>query len=616
MTEIELKFTIIRVNGLKEMRRVRLVSPSFDAIQNIMRRWVRGIYNIEYVDDEGDHITVESEEEWTECIEIWKSNGEGTLKLRINNSEVKDCSNPVNTKYHNHKCGSKPFRGMRCWPRNDQSFPTQYCCRKNIRHPDTHIRHCVNFVEPPLKIEGKCTNCSYSSTGIAEGYCCLRCRHGNGMHGPRCRRIIHSEGRVDKEALSKEADHCCRRNMYHPGVHGRRCVNFVEEELNVEGKCTNCSYSVTGITEGFCCNRCRHGNGEHGPRCRRIIYPEGRVDEEAFSKETQHCCRRNFYHSGFHGRNCANFVETPLKIEGKCTNCSYSSTGIAEGYCCLRCRHGNGMHGPRCRRIIHSEGRVDEEALSKEADHCCRRNMYHPGVHGRRCVNFVEEELKIEGKCTNCSYSSTGIAEGYCCLRCRHGNGMHGPRCRRIIHSEGRVDEEALSKEADHCCKRSMNRSGFHGRRCVNFETAHQLKHHTHGKLSVSGPHVDTEVSDNHHLIKQQLQEVNKIKCSNCSYSCTGIIEGFCCLSCSLNGSHGPRCQRVTHIKVKDDDTLHPSEKESSDEWEKVDDEVQPYIDGKVNEKYIEKMGFPITDEVKFFISESNNVQQVVSSLL
>eukprot|EP01060_Flectonema_neradi_P040572 TRINITY_DN92_c0_g1_i1.p1 TRINITY_DN92_c0_g1~~TRINITY_DN92_c0_g1_i1.p1 ORF type:complete len:648 (+),score=80.37 TRINITY_DN92_c0_g1_i1:113-2056(+) len=646
MSEIELKLTIIRVNGSQEMRRVRLVSPSFEALCNVVKKWVRGIYSIEYVDDEGDYITVETEEEWEECIDIWKTGGSGTLKLRVNNNinhEVCERKSVFAINDENIDGNKHHFHGMRCLP-FFSSGRKRSCCPKNTRNPNAHGKRCTNFTEPPLVIEGKCTNCTYSATGITEGYCCNRCRNGKGAHGPHCRRIIHSEGRVDKESFEREAKHCCRRNLNHPELHGRRCVNYTEPPLVIEGKCTNCTYSATGITEGYCCNRCRNGKGAHGPHCRRIIHSEGRVDKESFEREAKHCCRRNLNHPELHGRRCVNYTEPPLVIEGKCRNCTYSATGITEGFCCNRCRHGKGVHGPHCRRIIHSEGRADSESFEREAKHCCRRNLHHPGLHGRRCTNFTEPPLVIEGECTNCNYSATGITEGYCCNRCRNGKGGHGPRCRRIVHSEGRVDEQAFERESQHCCRRNFYHPGFHTRRC-DIVTPGQ---HAQGMDRPFCCKKNARFPDYHnrncHNITRCEPTAVKGKCGNCSYAITGVVDGFCCRACLHHpGTHGPRCKRITHIVAKEEqeavsDVLqNPADQStvSITEASPIEKEVskvcesEPVVEGIVvkeevaPEPYsqeinlIASMGFPITDDIRQRLLQSNgDVQQVISHLL
>ena len=420
MSEVQMKVTVVRMNGSEEKRRTRLVSPSFDTMSNTIKKWVRGSFNIEYVDDEGDYVTVDTPEEWEECLDIWRRSGDELLKLRASNER--------------RRCGEM-VRDFGCVRRRHFGFP---------RLPLGSNHQMI--------IKGKCTNCSYSSTGVVEGFCCNRCRQGLEGHGPCCRGIVHSEGGADREATSaqEEVVPCCKKNMKHPGVHGKRCVRLEEESpLKIEGKCANCSYSSTGVVSDHCCQRCRNHAGEHGPRCRRVTHSSPRSNEapQELKSESQ-CFFQEF-------RNLRRQKLAKVKSEGRCGNCSYSTSGIVEGYCCLRCLRNPGEHGPRClRQVPHSvEGdassapqsppaateRVSDEVVATPP--CCKRNSANPKSHGRKCVNFEEAPVSIEGKCRSCSYACTGAVKEFCCVQCRRGSGTHGARCRKVTFIE--VKEEA-----------------------------------------------------------------------------------------------------------------------------------------------------------------------------
>eukprot|EP01061_Rhynchopus_euleeides_P044435 TRINITY_DN7798_c2_g2_i1.p1 TRINITY_DN7798_c2_g2~~TRINITY_DN7798_c2_g2_i1.p1 ORF type:complete len:507 (+),score=222.61 TRINITY_DN7798_c2_g2_i1:150-1523(+) len=71
--EISLKFRVERKGDptVLSNRRVRLCDPTFDVIRKTAAQWVCGEFQLQYEDDEGDMITMDSEGEWGECRQLW-----------------------------------------------------------------------------------------------------------------------------------------------------------------------------------------------------------------------------------------------------------------------------------------------------------------------------------------------------------------------------------------------------------------------------------------------------------------------------------------------------------------------------------------------------------------
>eukprot|EP01064_Diplonema_japonicum_P039646 TRINITY_DN99_c0_g1_i23.p1 TRINITY_DN99_c0_g1~~TRINITY_DN99_c0_g1_i23.p1 ORF type:complete len:569 (+),score=155.87 TRINITY_DN99_c0_g1_i23:78-1784(+) len=74
MIEVPMKFELVRNGEVVETRRTRLVNPSFEAVAAVGAGWSRGkSTTLQYVDDEGDLVTMDTEGEWCECMRLWRS---------------------------------------------------------------------------------------------------------------------------------------------------------------------------------------------------------------------------------------------------------------------------------------------------------------------------------------------------------------------------------------------------------------------------------------------------------------------------------------------------------------------------------------------------------------
>ncbi|KAJ9443145.1 hypothetical protein DIPPA_00763 [Diplonema papillatum] len=83
MAEVPLKMVITRAGEVVETRRVRLVSPTFNAINRVVQQWTVVKYDLLYNDEDGESITVGSEEEWEECLRVWVQIGTAILVLKV-----------------------------------------------------------------------------------------------------------------------------------------------------------------------------------------------------------------------------------------------------------------------------------------------------------------------------------------------------------------------------------------------------------------------------------------------------------------------------------------------------------------------------------------------------
>ena len=70
--EISLKVRIMRGDALLHIRRVRLCSPTYEVILRTVSGWVCGGFDVQWEDEEGDMITMDTEAEWGECVLMWQ----------------------------------------------------------------------------------------------------------------------------------------------------------------------------------------------------------------------------------------------------------------------------------------------------------------------------------------------------------------------------------------------------------------------------------------------------------------------------------------------------------------------------------------------------------------
>ncbi|KAJ9465047.1 hypothetical protein DIPPA_20824 [Diplonema papillatum] len=86
--EVPTKFFVMRNGETVEVRRRRLVDPSFDAMENVVSTFVTGTFKLQYADAEGDVVTVGSQEEWLECLRDLNAIDGTVIRLIVELSSV------------------------------------------------------------------------------------------------------------------------------------------------------------------------------------------------------------------------------------------------------------------------------------------------------------------------------------------------------------------------------------------------------------------------------------------------------------------------------------------------------------------------------------------------
>eukprot|EP00755_Sulcionema_specki_P018018 Sspe_Gene.65814::Locus_38909_Transcript_1_1_Confidence_1.000_Length_1208::g.65814::m.65814 len=96
-TEVPIKVTLEKKLGRPVLRRTRLCQPTYDTVRRTVSQWTPGeTFRMEYVDDEGDLVGMDSQEEWEECLRQWRERGsQGTVHIHV--MRRKGCDLPAHT---------------------------------------------------------------------------------------------------------------------------------------------------------------------------------------------------------------------------------------------------------------------------------------------------------------------------------------------------------------------------------------------------------------------------------------------------------------------------------------------------------------------------------------
>ena len=436
---VPLKFVLVRGRRVVEQRRTRLLCPSLEDVKGCVRQWACGVFTLRYVDDEGDLVTVDLDEEWAECVALWReARGADDADVCAQQRALRLVVTI------GAQDGSAVCLGQ-------QRHPRQAFWERVIQHRDAqrdgnrHHHH----------------------------------QHMHGHHGAMLPGIRHllaewqahaqTQGQEQKQAGDevesgsesvKEVTPCCRRSVKHAGEHGPRCrvhgsksadATDVPQAAVAEVCCAGegCSYAVTRRHGTHCCHMCARGGGQHGPRCEKRHMETSDVEaaapavvgedvSQSVKKEGMTCCRKSVKHAGEHGPRC--------RVHGKKSG---DATDVL---------------------VEQTEEETPAEAVSEEVKPCCRRSVKHAGQHGPHCLvhkrksdateavevpSQEEEEEDVTAGvsdaallvCAGCSFEVTGVHATHCCVRCAKHAGQHGPRCEQKMPMAAEEDVQVEDNE-------------------------------------------------------------------------------------------------------------------------------------------------------------------------
>ena len=472
---VPLKFVLVRGRRVVEQRRTRLLCPSLEDVKGCVRQWACGVFTLRYVDDEGDLVTVDLDEEWAECVALWRE---------ARGADDADVCAPQRALRLVVTIGAQDGSAV-CL--GQQRHSRQAFWERVIQHRDAQRdRHRHQH------------------------------QHMHGRHGAMLPGIRHllaewqahtqTQGQEQKQAGDevesgsesvKEVTPCCRRSVKNAGEHGPRCrvhgsksadATDVPQAAVAEVCCAGegCSYAVTRRHGTHCCHMCARGGGQHGPRCEKRHMETSDVEaaapavvgedvSQSVKKEGMTCCRKSVKHAGEHGPRCRvhgkkSADATDVLVEQTEEETPAEAVSEEVKPCCRRSVKHAGQHGPRCR--VHSQTPEEVEALLsvQEGAPCCRKSVKHAGKHGPNCrvhkrksadateaveVPSQEEEEDVTAGvsdaallvCAGCSFEVTGVHATHCCVRCAKHAGQHGPRCEQKMRMAAEEDVQVEDNE-------------------------------------------------------------------------------------------------------------------------------------------------------------------------
>ena len=334
---VPLKFVLVRGRRVVEQRRTRLLCPSLEDVKGCVRQWACGVFTLRYVDDEGDLVTVDLDEEWAECVALWReARGADDADVCAQQHALRLVVTI------GAQDGSAVCLGQQRHPRHRDA---QGDGHRNRHHQHMHGRH-----------------------GAMPGIRQLLAEWQAHTQGQEQKQAGDVEGEVESESV-QEVTPCCRRSVKHAGQHGPRCR--VHGKKSGDDDTDKAAQMATAPTseelEAPCCRRSVKHAGQHGPRCR----VHGRKSADATGNSTM-----------------------PLPtLQGQKFQHRWQS--VQEGTpCCRRSVKHAGQHGPRCRVHGKKSGDDDTDKAAQMATAptpeeleapCCRRSVKRAGKHGPRC---------------------------------------------------------------------------------------------------------------------------------------------------------------------------------------------------------------------------------------
>ncbi|KAJ9461774.1 hypothetical protein DIPPA_08575 [Diplonema papillatum] len=451
--EVPMKVQIVRRGEVVETRRRRLVNPSYEVVAKVAGEFARGKHQLQYIDEDGDVVTMSSQEEWQECMSCW--DGSEPLRIRIDL-----CSG---SRRHTSRSSSSSS-SSECTRRRRRHGSHSRRSRSPVhgRHPPffgpsfpfgPHFPSMFNFARAwpsaatcdadKVKTGEKCKNCDFETTGLVSGFCCRKCRRGE-SHGKRCEQkpfvAVDAEAKTDKDCTEQRA---------------RSCSSRCAEERASAG---HPFFLLRGCPVGMAGKGCK---GMPAPGAKDVRAGCGGKGWKGMHGTGGKGFKGMF---GGCGKGITEAVDAEL-IGQKCSNCDFETTGIIDSFCCRACRRGKG-HGRRCaqkvsvdkeaapqdEKDLQQEVHVDEPKQQEEEEEVMPVDAVAVGgpmplTRGRRWLSRHDgKAVSSSGqKCTNCDFQTTGIVDSFCCRGCRHGRG-HGPRCEQLPYEEQQLTHEPVGE--------------------------------------------------------------------------------------------------------------------------------------------------------------------------
>eukprot|EP01064_Diplonema_japonicum_P039634 TRINITY_DN99_c0_g1_i11.p1 TRINITY_DN99_c0_g1~~TRINITY_DN99_c0_g1_i11.p1 ORF type:complete len:624 (+),score=176.88 TRINITY_DN99_c0_g1_i11:54-1925(+) len=486
MIEVPMKFELVRNGEVVETRRTRLVNPSFEAVAAVGAGWSRGkSTTLQYVDDEGDLVTMDTEGEWCECMRLWRSgvaNKALVVRLVLPSLEGGKGRGPCWWRKAAERCRSRSRSRSRSGSRSP-------CKRRQ-----SPCRRGWGFMMESIDAEEPEKAPTASQAVVVEKI--LKKLHGEDTM------VALASGTVDAKALGckgwlsvkvledGEVDLDVKVRKLYNMLHQKGLDSLHSKDVEAVDWFTLC----TELEPSRCV-------GWYNLSCALLVLQvplqKGEAEKEQVVSQALEALEgavKNGYSKWRHMATDPDLEEVrknprflalfPERIRDRVA-ARLSDDESPFSKCGRGQRRGHGhWHG-------HGHKHGHHEGHGWGGMHALRGfmgGMYHHQQHLQNqqpATHFTAGE-----QCKGCDYMTTGVAPGHCCWACMSGTSQHGPMCMR--QQQPQQPEKAHTDVVE-------------------------------GETAVEEAHMD--------VVEEAVQE----QCSGCNISLPEGVAGMCCEQCANN---------------------------------------------------------------------------------
>eukprot|EP01064_Diplonema_japonicum_P039648 TRINITY_DN99_c0_g1_i4.p1 TRINITY_DN99_c0_g1~~TRINITY_DN99_c0_g1_i4.p1 ORF type:complete len:618 (+),score=161.52 TRINITY_DN99_c0_g1_i4:54-1907(+) len=512
MIEVPMKFELVRNGEVVETRRTRLVNPSFEAVAAVGAGWSRGkSTTLQYVDDEGDLVTMDTEGEWCECMRLWRSgvaNKALVVRLVLPSLEGGKGRGPCWWRKAAERCRSRSRSRSRSGSRSP-------CKRRQ-----SPCRRGWGFMMESIDAEEPEKAPTASQAVVVEKI--LKKLHGEDTM------VALASGTVDAKALGckgwlsvkvledGEVDLDVKVRKLYNMLHQKGLDSLHSKDVEAVDWFTLC----TELEPSRCV-------GWYNLSCALLVLQvplqKGEAEKEQVVSQALEALEgavKNGYSKWRHMATDPDLEEVrknprflalfPERIRDRvAARLSDDESPFS--------RHARVSHG----------GWGGMGALKRFLGAMHHPPLGHVHYHQQSPI-FVAGE-----QCKGCDYMTTGVAPEHCCWACTQGAVNHGPLCAKqkkvVVVEEEKAIVEQIQEQcrgcgsslpegvAGMCCKQCVKHNGErHGARCCLYPKE-----------------------------KKQKGILTGVKCKNdCRFEVTGLANGYCCKACAKGKGHSKKCEQ------------------------------------------------------------------------
>eukprot|EP01064_Diplonema_japonicum_P026554 TRINITY_DN37_c2_g1_i1.p1 TRINITY_DN37_c2_g1~~TRINITY_DN37_c2_g1_i1.p1 ORF type:complete len:490 (+),score=100.28 TRINITY_DN37_c2_g1_i1:60-1529(+) len=422
VSEVPIKFELVRNGEVVETRRVRLVNPSFSAVLGASERWSTGVTVLQYADDDGDMIMMDTEEEWGECMRLWnESVNRYSLRLRLVLPHLEDLDHVP-----------------RWWARG----------RSNRDHSPDHARKAVWKQSSVMKRtrEAKEGEVSVPQAAVVE----------------KALKLLHGEDAMVALASGEQTPESLGCN----GWLSAKTTDIGEVDLDVKVKKLYnllCEKGNVCLADGDAAGTvwfrlCRDLEptipvGWYNLACAMLALEHPQKESEEQKEDVIEAALNALQGAVGCGHKDWQHMATDTHLELVRDHPGFLSLYPKK----LRGRFGNGQGQSRSyspvgmlRRLIMGKHRRETMTKCKSCDfittgvvpeHCCWECLNGLG-HGPLCRGQAFQDLQAEPQnCTGCGSQLPQGLTGVCCKMCsKHNGGCHGKHC--VLYPKARRENK------------------------------------------------------------------------------------------------------------------------------------------------------------------------------